>query len=374
MKIIHIITGLNDGGAEAVLFRLCTYDKTHCHAVISMMDAGKYGSLLHQSGIEVHCLNMPRGKITLNGILQLWRLLKTSQVDAVQTWMYHANVLGGLIARLAGIKNVIWGIHHTTLETGSSKNSTIFLAKLSAYLSRWIPRRIVYCAQRARQVHVALGYEDFKSVVISNGYDLRQFAPSAPARMKLRSELGIEETETLLGMVGRFDPQKHHANLLAALAELKQQYGAVRCLLVGSGLEKTNAPLLQMITDYGLVEQVDVMLLGQRNDISAVMNALDVHVLSSAYGEAFPNVLAEAMACGTPCVTTDVGDAALIVASTGWSVNPRNSKALAGALSAAILAWKDRNRWEQRKLLARQHIDENFSIERMTNSYYAAWL
>jgi glycosyltransferase involved in cell wall biosynthesis len=169
--------------------------------------------------------------------------------------------------------------------------------------------------------------------------------------------------------VGRFDPQKDHVNLLAALAYIQRQGVDLACVLVGTGLDADNTPLLQQIEQAGL--QSRVRLLGRRNDISAVMNALDVHVLSSS-AEAFPNVLAEAMACGTPCVTTDVGDAPLIVGDTGWVVPPRNAEALADAIESALSVKSDPG-WNERKHAARLRIEQNFSIERMVAAYNEVW-
>ncbi len=113
-------------------------------------------------------------------------------------------------------------------------------------------------------------------------------------------------------------------------------------------------------------------LLGQRNDIPAVMNALDIHVLSSAT-EGFPNVIAEAMACGTPCVTTNVGDAASIVGDTGWVVPPTNSEALAEAIIAALDERKNQCAWRRRQIAARERIRENFDIQVMVKAYNDLW-
>ena len=369
-KITHIITGLNNGGAEAVLYRLCTNDTGATHTVISLMDMGKYGPMLEEQGIEVVCLNMPQGRLTIAGLVKLWKTLRQHKSSVVQTWMYHADLVGGVIAKLAGIKKINWGIRHTDLVPGESSKATIFIAKLCAKLSNFIPSKIVCCAQRSVEVHAALGYNQSKMVVIGNGYELAKYAPNAELAKQLISELSLPNLP-LLGMVGRFDPLKNHENLLQALGLLKKKGYAFSCLLIGPNMDSNNQELGQWITDNKLSE--NVILLGQRPDIPAIMNTLDVHLLSSI-SEAFPNVLAEAMACGTPCVTTDVGDAAVIVNNTGWVVPPKNPTALAEGIEQALLEMQNQPEvWQERKHKCRKHIEENFSIETMISKYHNVW-
>jgi len=370
MRVLHIITGLNDGGAEAVLYRLVTHDADNDHHVVSLTGEGKYGLLLQEKGIKVTALEMPRGRVTASGFLQLWRTVRAVRPDVVQTWMYHADLVGGIAARAAGTP-VVWGIRNTTLEPGRSSRATIWVARVCAWLSRWVPNRIVVCAQAAQAVHTALGYDAARMVVIPNGYDLSRFAPDFRLRQGLRAQWGVSDDLALLGMVARWDPQKDHINLIDALALLRRCGHVCRAVLVGTGVDEHNATLMRRIADVGLSDWVQP--LGPRTDVPAVMNALDVHVLSSAYGEAFPNVLAEAMACGTPCVTTDVGDAAQIVGDTGWVVPPRNSQALAEALAQALTAQDDRAAWATRQQRCRERIAENYSIEAMVQRYRQVW-
>jgi glycosyltransferase involved in cell wall biosynthesis len=172
-------------------------------------------------------------------------------------------------------------------------------------------------------------------------------------------------------MVARFDPQKDHANLLAALSLLKERGVEYCCVFVGTGVDCANETLTQLISAAGL--EKNVQLLGRRNDIPAVMNALDLHVLSSSFGEAFPNVLAEAMACGTPCVTTDVGDAALIIGETGWVVPPEDVGALANSIEKAIMLWQDQPGWQKRKRACRKRVEDEFSLSAMVSAYRGAW-
>lgn len=368
---LHIITGLNDGGAEAVLYRLCQHDQANQHYVVSLSGAGKYGPMLEALGVPVSTLNMSPGRPPPLAFIRLVRLLRREKPDVVQTWMYHGDLFGGLAARFARIRSVVWGIRHSTLELGKSKKTTIWIAKLLAKLSWWLPSKIVVCAQQAMDVHEALGYDRSKMHFIPNGYDLADFRPGLDSKGELRASLISDQSIPLIGMVGRFDPQKDHANLLDALVILRDRGVAFRCVLVGTGLDASNAELMEWIVRRDLADHM--LLLGRRNDIPNIMNELDLHMLPSAFGEAFPNVVAEAMACGTPCVVTDVGDAAYIVGDTGWVVPPRDARALAEAIAAALDDMRDADKSSERSLRARRRIEENFSIERMVDAYSTLW-
>jgi len=370
-KILHIITGLGNGGAEAVLYRLCCFDNQNIHTVISLTDQGKYGALLKQAGIDVYSLDMPNGRLSIQGLHKLWRTLRSIKPVVVQTWMYHADLVGGVVAWIAGVRVICWGIRNSDVHPVKTKRSTHWVVHACALLGRWLPVRIVCCAQTALKVHSQLGYPGEKCVVIPNGYDLELFQPSLVGRERLRREWGIYEQMPLLGMVARFDPQKDHQNLIKALGILKSNAVVFRCVLIGEGVTKDCIELTSLIDQYNLTDEV--LLLGARNDIPDVMNALDINILSSAYGEAFPNVLAEAMACGTPCVTTDVGDAAFIVAHTGWIVSKQDDEALSQALLESLLYLKNRLEWEARQRACRDSIVENFSIQKTVLSYQKVW-
>lgn len=369
-SICHIITGLNDGGAEAVLYRLCKHDQANHHRVISLSGTGKYGPMLELLGVSVTAVNMSPRRPSPLALFRLVKLLRQEKPDVVQTWMYHADLLGGVAARIAGIKKIFWGIRHTTLEPGKSKITTIWIVKFLAKLSLWLPARIAVCAKQAMDVHEALGYNHAIMRLIPNGYDTADFTSRPEEARFLRAEWGVGPNMALIGTVGRYDPQKDHANLLQALALLHFRNIPLRCVLVGTNMDNDNQELIAQIQHLELEETVN--LLGRRTDIPAVMSALDVHVLPSAYGEAFPNVVAEAMACETPCVVTDVGDAAYIVGDTGWVVSPRDPEALANAIGRA-LKLRQNDKWKQRCVSARARIEQQFDIERMIVAYHELW-
>jgi glycosyltransferase involved in cell wall biosynthesis len=283
--------------------------------------------------------------------------------------MYHADLVGGLMARIGGVRAIIWGIRHSELNPQTSSRSARLAARLCARLSSWIPSAIICCSAQAASVHQRLGYNASKFAVIPNGYDLSHFSRQPHLTLKLRQEWGIGSQIPLLGVVARWDPHKDHANLLASLALLKISGRDFHCVLAGRGVDMRNDVLRRLISENGL--QNKVTLLGHRNDISNIMNAIDLLVLSSC-GEAFPNVVAEAMACGTPCVVTDVGDAAMIVANTGWVVPARNPPALAESINNALLAINSPQR-ETISRACRQRILNCYEIGHMATAYQDVW-
>jgi glycosyltransferase involved in cell wall biosynthesis len=369
-RIVHIITGLSRGGAEAILYRLiCATRDSWDATVISLGDEGFYGGPLRSLGVSVLCCRMSEAGQAVPGFLRLLRFVRDSRADVVQTWMYHADLLGGVAARLLGFEVVLWGIRNLRFYPGRRSWSARAASRLCALLSKTLPAAIVSCSAQAAIEHRRRGYAGDKMVVIPNGYDCGTLCLDKPAGQLVRSSWGILPSEFLIGMVARWDPVKDHANLLAALQPLMHENARVRCVLVGPGMEAGNRPLSELLRRYAL--RPKVVLAGPRDDISAVMNALDLHVLSSL-SEAFPNVVAEAMACGTPCVVTDVGDASVIVGDKGWCIPPGDSVALQDAMRAAMarLAGADA---ERLRAECRQRIMRKFTHEKMVAAYEHAW-
>lgn len=363
-RVVHIITDLDEGGAEASLYRLCSHCSPGTQRVICLMDSGKYGPLLRQAGVAVDCLGLTRGQFNAAAVLRLWRLLRRFKPDLVQTWMYHSDLLGGLTARLAGIRRVVWGVRTSRLDAALARRSTLLVIRICALLSRLVPDRILCCAERAKQEHQRLGYPADRFVVIPNGIDLNVFKPDVEAGLRFRAQVGLPLDGPLLGTVARFDPQKDQRTLIEALSLLRAQGFSLHCLMVGPGMVSSNQQLQAWLQELGVVDQV--YLLGSHTGVPAVMNALTFHVLSSAV-EAFPNVLVEAMACGVPCIATDVGDSALILGGSGWVVPPRNPLALAKALATALR--EPVSNYQQRRHEACEQIAARYSISSMVDGY-----
>lgn len=371
MKILHIITSLGNGGAEGVLYRLITNDLENEHLVISLRDEGKYAPLLVEKGIPVTCLNMQPGKLSLKSIFTLYHAIKKAKPNIVQTWMYHADLLGGIVAKAAGIKRVYWNIRHSDFDSQHTKSNTIKVAKVCALISYTVPSKIISCSHVGAIAHSKMGYASEKIEVIGNGYDLNALRIDSQARQKVREELGIGKYP-VLGMVGRYDPQKDHKGLIKALHIVSNKGYKFDLLLVGKDLNKHNSELYHLIQSYDL--ENNIHLLDQRTDIPDIMNALDIHILSSSYGEGFPNVIAEAMACGTPCIATNIGDSKLIIDKFGKVIAPCDSESLANAIIEYIEKLKNKpESWLNLREEGSKFIKNNFSIQSMIYNYNMIW-
>ena len=368
MKVVHIITGLGDGGAEHALFKICKYDISNKHFVISLKGPGKYFSLLNKLGIKVYCLNV--NFFSIIKFISFIKLLRFLKPDIVQTWLVHADFIGGIAARLAGINNIFWNIRYSNIKIGKAKLTTVIIIKILSILSYFIPKFIITVSKKAKKIYEKIGYNGKIIKFIPNGYDLSILKINKHQKTNFKKKIKIKKEIPLIGKVARFDPQKDHLNLLSALSLIRSKNINFLCVLVGFNMNKKNINLMSDIKRLKLTNHVK--LLGQNDDISEVMNGLDLHILSSSYGEGFPNVVAESMACGTPCVVTDVGDSGLVVGKTGWIVPPKNPVKLARAIENALYE-KGSNKWNKRCNKARLRIMQNFSIGNMIKLYDKSW-
>ena len=364
-KIVHLITGLGNGGAEGVLVRLCLNDFEHTHVVVSMMGKGNYGDLLENRRLTVVGLGMSRSSFSLRGALEFLSLLRNQKPDVLQTWMPHADLLGGIVGRLAGVPRIFWNIRHGTYDRKLSNVRTRLIVYLLACLSWAVPSKIVVCAISARKEHARIGFRSSKMIVISNGFELAAGAPSSREDRDRPGSTGPGGHSRVVGMLARFDPQKDHRNFLRALALVRSSNATVTGVLAGPGIDKDNPYLAQLILEMGL--SGSVALLGPQQDVPKFMRGISIHVLSSSFGEGFPNVVAEAMLYEVPCISTDVGDARRIIGNTGWVVPPSDSPSLATALSSALSLTDSQLRQLGRK--ARERIQEEFSLKKMVDQY-----
>jgi glycosyltransferase involved in cell wall biosynthesis len=340
LRIAHVITGLALGGAETALYRLlATMDRERFEpAVVSLSGDGPVGARIRALGVPVHALEL-RAAPTLPATA--WRLVRTLArlgADLVQGWQYHGSLAAQLTQPwLPWRTPVLWNIRHCIYDLRDEKRLTAAAVRLGARLSGRAAR-LIYVARASAVQHEALGYRSDRRVVLPNGFDTERFAPNPEARRRLRAELGLPGSAVLIGHVARYHPMKDHANFLAAARELRRSHSDVHFVLAGDRVDPSNGVLARDVGALGLGRHAH--LLGRRDDVPDVLAALDI-ATSASYSEAFPNVIGEAMACGVPCVATDVGDSALIMGDAGRLVPPRHSAALAEAWRAVLALGED---------------------------------
>ncbi|HAC66280.1 MAG TPA: glycoside hydrolase [Cyanothece sp. UBA12306] len=335
--------------------------------VISLIDGGPLAEQISALDIPVYSIAMNSRKVTIQGIWRLINLVWQIKPDVIQGWMYHGNLVAQILSILSFKPvPVIWNIRHSVYSLEYEKPRTATIIKLLAKLSSF-PKTIIYVSQTSVNQHEQLGYKASKSVMIPNGFNTDVFIPSTDARQKLRQELGLTENALIIGLIARYHPMKDHANFLKAAAILLKEIPDVYFLLVGTGLEEENPNFVALLTDLNLTNEKNFYFLGERQDIPYITAGLDISSLVSAWGEGFPNVIGEAMACGIPCVVTDVGDSASIVGDTGKIVPPKQPELLAKAWQELIeLGVENRKNLSQK---ARRRIIELFSLELIVNRY-----
>lgn len=366
MKIVHIIVGLGIGGAELALKRLVEAhigSPNYHHRVISLTTVGDVGAQMQSLGVEVHALGMRSARDMPFILWKLTRLLRAMRPNVVQTWMYHADLLGGLAARLAGIRSVVWGIRTTHVDAKGSR-ATSLVRHVCSRLSHYLPHTIVCVAQAAWKSHVAIGYDASRMVVIPNGFDLNRLVATTEQRQSLRAHCFLGSNTVVVGFIGRFHPDKGQHNYVQAAGLLAKENDSVRFLMVGRDVDVSNVQLNKWISDTGFADRF--VLLGERADVPICLAAMDLFCLSSET-EAFPSVVGEAMAMGLPCVVTDVGDGAMLLADTGIIVPKDDPEALAVGLGK-LLAMS----FDTRQLLgqkAKTRVQTEFSMARCTERF-----
>jgi glycosyltransferase involved in cell wall biosynthesis len=357
MKIVFLIRTLTYGGAERQLVALARgmHARGHEVSVAVFYPGGPLEADLEADGIPV-LGTAKRGRWDLPGFFwQLGRLLRSEHPDIVHGYLGTSNVLSLLFKPLHRGKSV-WGMRASDIPPERYEWAHRVEAKYERFLSRF-PDLAIANSHAGRAHAIGLGYPGDKIIVIPNGIDIDRFTPDPEARTRVRAELGIAEHERLIGRVGRIDPQKDYSTFFRAMATVAQQRPNARFICVGTGPDDQTALLEAEAAELGL----DGKLIwgGARGDMPALYNAFDLNISSSAYGEGTPNVVAEAMASGVPCVVTDVGDSAVTVGQFGTIV-PRGDAAWLAAATVRTLDRIEAGEIDRRAL--REHIVANFSM------------
>lgn len=363
-KIVHIIIGLDVGGAELMLKRLVLNSQKKGifqHEVISLTNLGTIGCFLKESGIPVYELNMNSIFSLFKVYFYLVKILKKIKPDVVQTWMYHSDFIGGLAAKSIGINNIIWGIRNTELDSNSGIIKKT-IRKSCALLSYKIPKKIICVANKAKTSHENIGYCEEKMLVIPNGFDIHRFNVNNELRYKYRDELKVGHDRLVIGNIGRFTPAKNQVNFIkACLLLLKKGYD-FDVIIAGRDISLNNFEIKQLVGD-----KKNFKVIGEIDQPEKFYNAIDVFCLSSIT-EGFPNVLGEAMATKRICLTTDAGDAKEILGNCGYHINGFTFDEIAKSIEINILS-KEHYNLKTIGERARLEVVKKYSLEKIVSDF-----
>lgn len=330
IKIIHLITGLDQGGAETMLYNLLVHmDKARFeNTVISMKDEGVFGKKIKALGIPVYCLHMRAGKLSLRNISQYRNLIRAIHPDIVQAWMYHANFFSVLARFFLPKHQIFFNIRTTVDGLQKAQKSTYFIVKMNAWLSRFADV-VINNSRVSSAQHAKMGFSKDNNMYIGNGFDAARLHPSATIYTEFRAVRRYSCDTQIVAMFARYHPIKNHVRFLEMAKILNETYSnKIVYVMGGIGVDRENAELVAAIEALGLTNHV--LLLGNV-DVQHYLPAVNVVVLPSSR-EGFPNIIGEAMACGVPCVATDVGEIRNLLANKGYTVPVNDINALANSV------------------------------------------
>jgi len=366
IKVAHLITGLDTGGAETMLAKLVLgMDRARFENVVLSMDLAEtpISRLIEDNGVKVIRLGIRPARRAPLGFISLFRTLLREKPDVIQTWLYHADLTGLLMSKISYRSPLLWNLRCSNLAPEDHSRSLFWIIKILSKLSAQ-PETVVVNSEFGRKAHEDIGYRPRAWEVIPNGFDTEVFKPSEDARKYLNGILKLGNDKKIIGLVARYHPMKDHATFLLAAGKLRKSRDDVHFVLVGSGVNSNNREIARLIQQEGIIDCVS--LLGERADIPSIIAGFDLSTCSS-YSEGFPNVVGESMSCAVPCVVTDTGDMREIIGPYGEVVAIREPVAMAQAWDKLLSM--EPSKLKEMGQAARQRVQSLYSIDAIISRY-----
>lgn len=370
-SIIYIISGIGTGGAEQMLGKILTeFNATkllNTKAIIVLTRNDFELSIFNSLGIDIFYFNFRNILLLPFNLVKLILLIKKLNPDIVQTWMYHADLFGGICSRIAGVKNVIWGIRNSFISSNYMSKTTQFVVKVCVRLSYFIPKYILCNSIQSMKDHENAGYDCNKFKFIPNGFDINNF--NGTSSFNLRNHLNLDDNSILIGNVGRYHLQKNQIGFLKCAKLLHEIRPDIHFVMAGTNVDYNNELITEYIQEFDLSNNVH--LLGIRKDLELILPNFNF-LLSSSLGEAFPNIIGESMLSKVICICTDVGDCREIIGPYGLITKDSSPESMKDAIMCAL-------NFESEYLKsmgtnARNRIIANYNIEKICNDYLSFYL
>ena len=363
LKIIFITTSLGLGGAEKILYEILKEFKQSEILVISLGDKDFFSSNLYKLGIKVEYLNLKNNLSLIYKIFKLINILRKFRPKIIHTWLYKANIIGGIAAKLSGNKFIYWSIHHD-LENEQKSFLRFLFMLISAVASQIIPKKIIFCSKSSAINHINFGFNSKRSIVINNGIDINKFKKDPSIYKEYRkNKFNLKNDTFLIGSIGRYHPIKDQKTLLKALLILKEKNINFKCILAGENLNKKNKYLYKQICELKLNN--NIFLMGKIKNIKNILCSLDLLVISSL-SECSPIVLLEAISSDLLCISTNVGGIKNIIQNKNLLFKKRDHEELAKKI---IFFMNNRNKFEINLKESKNIVLTKYSLKKMVNEY-----
>ena len=362
MVIIHIISGLERGGAEKSLLNLISLSKFN-HKIINLGKTTTFAKKFEKKNCTVINLNINGIYSFLKGILSTIKIFKKDKKYIVQSWMYHACLFISVVNIIYKSKFINWIFVASNLSKNLISDKTRFIIFLLKFFCQSKSIKIIACDEVTKNAHIKLGFNKNKISVLYFGI---------PIRDTLIPSYGNDIIN--ISCVARFDPQKDHKTLIEAFNMVKIKRSKFKLYLIGRGINKENSYLTNLINKSNLILNEDIYLCGEHNNIEEFLSKINLNILTSV-GEGLPLSLLECMSLGIPCISTNVGETKKIISNHGWLVEKSNLKNITENIIEAINEWENNNTlWQSRRLSGYHHVKLNFSIEGMVTNFEKIWL
>lgn len=358
-KILHIIPGLKIGGTEKSLLKfIINSNNQFNHIVFSLTTDGKMDEIFHHNNVKLVKFNLKNKFIP--EIINMKNEIKKVDPNIVYTWLYPANIIGGIVCKFLGYKKIVWGLRGTSIPQSYFSIQGFFVL-ISIFFSYFIPQKIICNALSVKNFHSSILFDKKKIEVIFNGFDKIKTNKISFEDKKILLNKQINKNTIIIGTIGRYDALKGYEMLISSISTLKKKYKHIKLVMVGRGLNYDNIKIYKLLMDLSLLD--DVLLLGEQKNPNKFMEIFDIFCLSSLK-EGFPNVLCEAMIHGKLCVSTDVGDVSNILAETGIVVK-NNQKNFSEGIEK-IINMNDNDK-KQMSLSAKNRVEMLYSTKKNTN-------
>lgn len=369
MKILIFARALTVGGSERQLALVARGLAQHGYdiEVVVLYGGGTFEAVLRDTGVRLVSLEKKGRWHFFGPSIDLVRILLRERPDVLYAFLPTQTTLAAILLPPWLPTKLVFGLRSAGMEMEKYDRLSAFFAWLEARLSRRADL-IIANAEAVRVDGIRRGMPQEKITVIPNGIDTTLMRREDGARERCRKEWSFQNDHFVIGIVARLDPMKDHDTFLTAAAGLAREQDDVRFVCVGDGAPEYRESLKTRACDLGLSNRL--VWAGERSDLATVYSALDVATLSSAFGEGFPNVIGEAMACGVPVVSTDVGDSKTVIGDCGIIVPPRRPD----CLKTAWAEMRRRLSTEEKELrtASRARIVEHFSLDKMIAKTAAA--